>query len=72
MPSSPLQTLSDEVLLSRTTALVQTQRQSTAELLAHLSEIEHRNLHLAQGCSSLFAYCTVKQGACHRPPPRAE
>jgi hypothetical protein len=62
MPASPLQRLSDEVLLARTTALVHTQRQTTAELLAHLAEIEQRSLHLARGCGSLFAYCTERLG----------
>jgi hypothetical protein len=28
-----------------------------AELIAHLSEVEARRLHLEQGCSSMFDYC---------------
>ena len=32
-------------------------RTATATLIAHLAELESRNLHLAQGFRSLFGYC---------------
>src|SRR5688572_24299985 len=34
----------------------------TAEVLAHLAEVEARELHLSAGCSSMFVYCTSVLG----------
>jgi hypothetical protein len=53
-----LDRLSDDELLVRVEHLAQSERRATARLVAHLSELEERRLHLAQGCSSLFTYCT--------------
>jgi len=50
-------TLSDEALLDRVKSLVAQARATTAELIAHLAEVERRNLHLRSGYGSMFAYC---------------
>ena len=53
-----LRHLSDDTLLADLAALVATDRQTTAALLAHLAEVEHRQLHLRAACSSMFVYAT--------------
>jgi hypothetical protein len=53
-------TLVDEELLARVKSLAARERGATAELVAHLAEVEARKLYLASGYSSMFAYC---QGA---------
>ncbi|HEY2409553.1 MAG TPA: HNH endonuclease signature motif containing protein [Polyangiaceae bacterium] len=50
--------LRNNELLSALSALVQRGNQLTAELLAHLAELDQRRLHLELGFPSLFAYCT--------------
>ncbi|MBI3998027.1 MAG: hypothetical protein HY355_03260 [Armatimonadetes bacterium] len=50
--------LSDHELLARVKHLAQRERQVTASLVAHLAELDERRLYLAEGCSSLFTYCT--------------
>ncbi len=50
--------LSDPELLARVTHLAQCEREATASLIAHLAELDARRLYLAEGCSSLFTYCT--------------
>ena len=45
---------SDEELLSDVTKLVGSHRELTAKLVAHLTEIEERRLHLLAGFSSMF------------------
>ncbi len=50
--------LSNQELLARVTQLAQRERQATAALIAHLAELDARRLYLAEGCSSLFTYCT--------------
>ena len=49
--------LTDAALIARIDALAATSRESTADLIAHLVELERRNLHLACGFKSLFGYC---------------
>src|SRR5688572_19519892 len=49
--------LDDSALLSAVNRLAGRGRAAGAELVAHLAELETRNLHLAAGYSSLFAYC---------------
>jgi len=51
-------TLSDGDLTAAMNRLVRSERQTTAELIAHLAEFEARRLHLAAGFESLFLYCT--------------
>ncbi len=50
--------LSNQELLARVTQLAQREREATAALIAHLAELDARRLYLAEGCSSLFTYCT--------------
>jgi hypothetical protein len=50
--------LSDRELLRQVKQLAQHERAATARLIAHLAELEARRLYLAEGCSSLFGYCT--------------
>ncbi len=50
--------LSDPELLARVTQLAAREREATAALIAHLAELDARRLYLAEGCSSLFTYCT--------------
>src|SRR6267142_1952793 len=64
--------LSDPDLLARTLALVDTEREATAELVAHLAALEMRPAaHAALGYGTLFGYCTQalrlsEDAACNR------
>src|SRR5688500_19211642 len=49
--------LSDEDLLQRLKLLAARERGSTADLVAHLAELEARRGYLADGWGSLFEYC---------------
>jgi hypothetical protein len=49
--------MTDDALLARTKTLAGRERDATAELIAHLAELETRSLHLAAGYGSMFAYC---------------
>src|SRR5215211_7431390 len=51
-------TLSDAELLLAVRRLAANEREATAHLIAALAELDARRLYLAQGCSSLFTYCT--------------
>jgi 5-methylcytosine-specific restriction endonuclease McrA len=64
-------TVSDEQLLEGLSSLVRRGRHLTAQIVAHLAEVEHRRLHLKGGYSSLFVYCRSVHGmsedeACRR------
>ncbi len=50
--------LSNDELLARVKQLAEREREVTASLIAHLAELDERRLYLAEGCSSLFTYCT--------------
>ncbi len=50
--------LSNHELLARVKHLAQREREATAALIAHLAELDKRRAYLAEGCSSLFTYCT--------------
>jgi len=50
--------LSDGDLAARVRSLAQQERSATAALVAHLAVFDARRLFLAEGCTSLFAYCT--------------
>jgi len=52
--------LGNAELLSGLATLVRRGNELTAELLAHLAEMDRRRLHLDRGFSSLFAYCIEK------------
>ncbi len=56
--------LGDDQLLAGLSALVKRDNDSLSDLLAHLAEIEERELCVALGYSSLFAYCTEALGFC--------
>ena len=49
---------SDQQLLTTAKTLASQEREATAQLIAHLSEIDARGLYLGEGCPSLFKYCT--------------
>src|SRR2546426_947333 len=52
-------TLSDRDLLARLEVLASKEREASAELVAHLAELDSRPaLYAAQGYGSLFSYCT--------------
>ena len=53
-----LSRLSDAELLTEVKRLAAIEREATADLIRSLAEVEARRLHLASGCSSMFAYCT--------------
>ena len=50
--------LSDVDLIDEVTRLASYEQSATAALVAALAEFDARRLYLAQGCSSLFMYCT--------------
>jgi hypothetical protein len=50
--------LSNNELLERVRSLAEGEREAMASLLAHLAELDVRELYLPEGYSSLFAYCT--------------
>ena len=49
--------LSDHELLQHVKRLAANERDATAQLVAHLAEMDARRLYLGEGCSSLFTYC---------------
>src|SRR5438132_4641670 len=49
--------LSDAQLLSQLKSLVARERDVTAEIVAHLAELETRDVYLREGYPSLFVYC---------------
>ena len=50
--------LTDDELLAEVKRLVATERRATAALVRSPIEMDVRRLCLAEGCSSLFTYCT--------------
>jgi len=64
--------LSDRELLARLDVLAAKEREASAELVVHLAALDSRPaLYAAQGCSSLFSYCTrvlrlSEDAACNR------
>jgi 5-methylcytosine-specific restriction endonuclease McrA len=66
-----LSTIAADTLLERLHVLVGSHRRVTADLIAHLSEVDARRLHVSKGFSSLFGYCVECLGfsedeACRR------
>ena len=51
-------TLSDDQLLEQVRRFAALERNATAQLVAHLAEVDERRLYLGQGYSSMFTYCT--------------
>ncbi len=58
MSNIPLRRMSNEELLHTLRELASRSRHVEADLLAHLGEVDARDLYLAEGCSSMFRYCT--------------
>ena len=52
-----IQSLSDSELLRRLCLLLSQSRRVDAELIAHIAEVDRRELFLSQACSSMFVYC---------------
>src|SRR5574342_738218 len=52
--------LSDDALLHGLATLVARDRATTAELLAHVAEVDARKLYVPAGYPSMFAYCTAE------------
>ena len=52
-----LRHLTDQELEARLKSLAGRERDATAQLVAHLAELDTRDLHLRAGYGSLFAYC---------------
>jgi len=57
-PFESMHRLSDDELLARVKQLVRREGEATANLVAHLAELDARRLYLSEGCSSLFVNCT--------------
>jgi hypothetical protein len=49
--------LSDDALLARLKSLAIGERDATVEVVAHLSELDGRRIHLGQGPGSVYKYC---------------
>jgi hypothetical protein len=49
--------LSDAELVGRLKGLVARERHATAQVVAHLAEMDTRDVHLREGYDSLFVYC---------------
>ena len=47
----------DATLIEQVKTLIRRERDVTAELIAHLAELDTRDLHLREGYPSLFVYC---------------
>jgi len=64
--------LTDQELLSRLDALAGRERETIADLVAHLAELDGRpSAYAAKGCGTLFGYCTQvlrlsEDAACNR------
>jgi hypothetical protein len=57
-----LDACSNDQLLARLDVVLRSGRRLTAELVAHLGEVEERRLHLEAACSSMFGYCGRRLG----------
>src|SRR6476620_6156096 len=57
---SALAQLSDETLHGEVKRLVGRANTLSAELLAHLAEVEARGIHRERACSSLYTYCVYE------------
>src|SRR5947207_14299367 len=52
-----LSRLSDAQLVAQVKSLVARERDATAQIVAHLAELDTRDVHLREGYTSLFVYC---------------
>lgn len=53
-----LDSLANAALIAELERLVRTSHQATAEIIAHIAEVDRRKLYLDHACSSMFVYCT--------------
>lgn len=53
-----IHSLSDNELLHRLSDLLSRSRRVESDLIAHIAEVDERQLYLGQGSSSMFSYCT--------------
>jgi hypothetical protein len=69
MTLTDLSALTDEQLVASLRDLLAQDHRLTAAVVAHLAEVEARQLHLAAACSSMFDYCTrvlgLEEGAAY-------
>src|SRR5688500_2318217 len=56
-PITQASRLSDEDLLARCELLAARSRETTVELIAHLAEVQRRQLYRGPGTGSLYGYC---------------
>src|SRR5512132_236564 len=54
--------LADRSLLDALHALVAKDRATTAELIAHIAEVDRRQLYRRAGCDSMRTYCVERLG----------
>ncbi len=52
--------LSDDALLLRLAEILRDSRRIEADLVAHIAEVDARQLYLREACSSMFAYCVER------------
>ena len=52
-----LNRLPDTELVAQVKTLIRRERGVTAEVIAHLAELDTRDVHLREGYTSLFVYC---------------
>jgi hypothetical protein len=55
-----LDQIADDVLLTSLKRLTGTSNELTAQLLAHLAEVEARGIHRNMACASLYTYCVYE------------
>ncbi|MEK7790507.1 MAG: hypothetical protein AAB309_02650, partial [Deltaproteobacteria bacterium] len=60
MQTFNLNQIKDNELLETFSSIVKNEREATALLILHLSEIDKRGLYAKEGFSSLFSYCVEK------------
>lgn len=62
--------LDDQMLMNTLGQLLGRDHRLTAELLAHLAEVDARKLYLQEACASMYVYCTailrMSEGAAYR------
>jgi hypothetical protein len=57
-----LRALNDEGLIARLVAIVAQERESAADIVEHLIELDRRGVYIDRGFPSLFAYCVKELG----------
>jgi hypothetical protein len=65
MPSYDLRSVSEEDLVAKLANMVVRDHQLTADMLAHMAEVDTRTLYLKFACSSMFTYCVSRLKMTH-------